>query len=154
MTAAEEIGTVNPASSKHPRLKQLWVESRGKVVAALLGAIIATALTQHYAMLNFYRLVQYQHSTEILRSTRSGIGFLKQIEGELDDDIAALLSCEYAITIEFGEPHDTMSGFTHMMEAASVTETNAVELKKLQSVQAAYKSMSMTVAKVEKRSEE
>jgi hypothetical protein len=134
----------------HSGLKRLWIESRGKILAAIVGVIAGAAITQTFAIHNFYRFARYQRQHDILNSTRLGIGFLKQIETEMDENTILLLNHEYNITIEFGKPFDQAASLGKIVETAAKPSTNAADAQQYQGFAEFYKTMGGPAARLEK----
>jgi hypothetical protein len=77
--------------------------------------------------LNLSRSFHFEQNKAILDSTRLGIGFLKQVENELNENITLLLNNDYVATFEFGEPRSPFAGMSKMVLEAANSSTNETE---------------------------
>ena len=99
------------------------------IVSALVGAAVGTSITQSFSVYNLTRSFKFQQNREILTSTRLGIGFLKQVESELDDNVALMLAHDYGVKFEFGDPFDPSAAVKTILSSDSQSQTNASDAK-------------------------
>lgn len=94
------------------------------MITAIISGLIGSVITQSFSVYNLTRSIKYQQNHEVLNSTRLGIGFLKQVESELDDNVALMLSHEYKITLALGQPFDQAADMR-----AFINPTNSADEK-------------------------
>lgn len=96
------------------------IESLRKKKAEVTIAVISVSLTSAAALgVNNFILSQSFKATEnkeILQSTQRGIGFLKQIEAELDENLSLLVTHDYGASLEVGAPFDTTESMAKLVK--------------------------------------
>ncbi|SRR6266700_390362 len=110
-------------------MKKFWGKHKATILIALFSGLLGHIITQAVSVHNLSRLLRSQENRELLSSTRLAIGFLKQVEGELDDNLAFMLSHDYLMSLEFESPYDQSALFGSM---AAASATNAAEAKAAQ----------------------
>ena len=94
-------------------------------IAGLIGVLVGTNLGQYYAVHNLSRSLKFQESREILNSTRLGIGFLMQVQNELDENAALLLNGNYDILLKTASPKGMFDNMVKMLTESPEAKTNA-----------------------------
>jgi|SRR5665213_428638 len=122
-------------------MTDIWKKHKGAIIASIVGACVSAVIVQTFNVNNLSRSFRFEQNRAILDSTRLGIGFLKQIENELNENITLLLNNDYKAAFEFGEPHNPFEGMAKFVAEQASSSTNSAE--KAQGVSAAnyFKNM-------------
>jgi hypothetical protein len=119
-------------------VNEIWKKHKGSIIASIVGACagacVSAVIIQSFNVYNLLRSFHFEQNRAILDSTRLGIGFLKQVENELNENITLLLNNNYKVSFEFGEPHSPFAGMAKAVQEAANSSTNAAD--KVQAVQA------------------
>ena len=122
-------------------MNEIWKKHKGTIIASILGACVSAVIIQTFNVRNLARSFRFEQNRAILDSTRLGIGFLKQIENELNENITLLLNNDYKASFEFGEPRGPFQGMTDAIEKAANSSTNATDRAQVESARALFNSM-------------
>ena len=115
-------------------MKEFWDKHKVTVIIAVFSGLFGHMITQAVSVHNLSRLLRSQQNHELLNSTRLGIGFLKQVEGELDENLASMLGREYLMSLEFENPYDQGAAFAAVTLNMAASATNAADAKATQAV--------------------
>lgn len=123
----------------------IWKKHKGAIIASIVGACagacVSAVILQSFNVYNLSRSFRFEQNREILDSTRLGIGFLKQIENELNENITLLLNNDYKASFEFGEPHGPFESMAKALEEAASSSTNATDKVQAASARNLFKDM-------------
>jgi hypothetical protein len=108
-------------------MKEIWKKHKGAIIASILGACVSAIIVQTFNVSNLSKSFHFEQNRAILDSTRLGIGFLKQVENELNENITLLLNNDYKATFEFGEPRSPFAGVAKALVEDANSSTNTVD---------------------------
>src|ERR1035437_6259056 len=91
-------------------MKEIWKKHKGAIIASILGACVSAIIVQTFNVSKLSKSFRFEQNRAILDSTRLGIGFLKQVENELNENITLLLNNDYKASFEFSEPRSPFAG--------------------------------------------
>ena len=101
-----------------------WNKNKGTITASVISACVGALIVQTFNVWNLTRSIKFQQNREILSSTRLGIGFLKQTQNELDENLALLMKSDYQVAFEFGKPKRVFESFENLIKADASSITN------------------------------
>lgn len=101
-----------------------WKDFWGRLLSGVVGVVIGSFVGQYFAVTNLAGSYKFQQNQEILRSTRLGIGFLMQVQNEMDENAALLLNGDYDITLKTSAPKGMFDGMLQMVANAPEMKTN------------------------------
>jgi hypothetical protein len=96
-------------------------------MGACAGACVSAVIIQSFNVYNLSRSFHFEQNKAILDSTRLGIGFLKQVENELNENITLLINNDYKASFEFGEPHNPFESMAKFIVDAGSSSTNTTD---------------------------
>ena len=115
-------------------LNEIWKKHKGAIIASIVGACagacVSAVIIQSFNVYNLSRSFHFEQNRAILDSTRLGIGFLKQIENELNENITLLLNNDYKASFEFSALHNPFEGMAKFVAEAANSSTNKDEKAK------------------------
>ena len=103
----------------------IWKKHKGPIIASIIGALVSAIAVQTFNVNNLSKSFRFEQNRAILDSTRLGIGFLKQVENELNENITLLLNNDYKASFQFGEPRNLFDGMSRLIQEAANSSTNA-----------------------------
>ena len=139
-------------------MNEIWKKHKGAIIASIIGACagacVSAVIIQSFNVYNLSRSFHFEQNRAILDSTRQGIGFLKQIENELNENITLLLNNDYKAAFEFGEPHNPFEGMAKFVAEEANSSTNSTDKAQGMSAANLFKSMGdgMIVVRINKMS--
>ena len=122
-------------------MKEIWKKHKGAIIASIIGACVSAIIVQTFNVSNLSKSFRFEQNRAILDSTRLGIGFLKQVENELNENLTLLLNNEYNASFEFGEPRNPYEGMAKIFADAGSSSTNAAEKAQAATVANSFKNM-------------
>jgi hypothetical protein len=128
-------------------MTEIWKKHKGTIIASVLGACVGAIIIQTFNVINLTRSFRFEQNREILDSTRLGIGFMKQVENELNENLTLLLNRNYNAEIEFGKPHGVFDNISKLIAGDPSAVTNKAQVDAMMSF---FESMNMQMAHVNK----
>jgi len=122
-------------------MKEIWKKHKGAIIASILGACVSAIIVQTFNVSNLSKSFRFEQNRAILDSTRLGIGFLKQVENELNENITLLLNNDYKASFEFGEPRSPFAGMAKAVVEDANSSTNAADKAKAASAESFFNNM-------------
>jgi len=139
-------------------MSEVWKKHKGSIIASIVGACagacVSAVIIQSFNVYNLSRSFQFEQNRAILDSTRLGIGFLKQVENELNENITLLLNNDYKASFEFGEPRSPFAGMAKAVQEAANSSTNTADKVQAQQAGEFFNNMSdgMIMVRINKMS--
>src|ERR1700735_4365464 len=103
-----------------------WEKNKVHIATTLLGVLLGSVVTFVFNFHNLSRSLRYEEAHSVLNSTRLAIGFLQNIQTEMDANANLMLNHSYKATFENKPAINQVEMFSSILVAAAKGSTNKV----------------------------
>ncbi len=114
-------------------MKEIWKKHKGaiaaSVIAAVIGACVSNVFTTFSNLHTLNITLKFQHDREILNSTRLSIGFLQNVQTEIDVNASLMQLHNYKASMRLSKDHFSQLEMMRMMAMTGANKPSEAEIK-------------------------